>query len=175
MTSRSLSHSCIVSFCLGSGISFISVTNFAFIGQIHLAIMNISRRNLNSSNKTIIFVHSTMKLITEIGFGSLLRPFSIFAPSSFSFISARRISFSVTRIGGDKRCILHDSFLHLEIHSIKLFLHLVPNIFVLSAFGEAFSEFPDSGGIRNDFCCSQEHPEGDAITNSRSSCSSERQ
>ncbi len=135
-----------------------------FISQIHLAIVDFSSCNLDSVNHAKILIHGTMKLVSEIGFRSFLRPGSILAPPCLGILSAWCITLGMTRILSYERCILHYSRIHFEFHGIKLLLQLASNFLIYFAISKALSEFPYRGGIGNDFCCSQEHPEWNAIS-----------
>ena len=61
--------------------------------------------------------------------------------------------------------ILHDSFLHLEFHGIKLPLHLSPYFLVYSFLSKAFSKFPNRCGIWNSLRCPKKHSKRNAIGN----------
>ena len=98
MTLCCFSHGSIVSFCLCTEISLINIANFAFISQIHLAIVDFSSCNLDSANQAKILIHGTMKLVSKRGFCSLPRPGSILATPSLSFLSAWCITLGMTRI-----------------------------------------------------------------------------
>ena len=85
MVQCGFSHGSIVPFCLRTEISLISIANFVFISQIHLAIVDFSSCNFDSANQAKILIHGTMKLVSEIGLRSLFRSGSILARRVLAF------------------------------------------------------------------------------------------
>jgi len=127
--------------------------------------MDIGSCNLDSSNQAKFFIGAIMQLVSEKGFSSFLRPSSIFASPRLGFYTARSICFGMAGISRDECCILHDSLLHLEVHCIKLPLHLSPYFPVHAVLNKALSKLPYRCGIGNRFRCAKKHSERDAIGN----------
>jgi len=94
-------------------VALITISDLSLIRQIHLAVMHICGCCLNFPDEVVLDICFYMSLVSEIIFGSFLRPCTILTSSGLSFLSSRDIALGMTWIRCYESSILDDSFLYL--------------------------------------------------------------